>query len=843
MADKREVKQQYRQLIQDNTEKPRPLHYTVALSSGLNVTQEIPDEAYKRAAWASNQGASFIELSIGGPSQIYNEWDNLLSISRQLGLSFDCHFPVKVPFDYANPYREQREEIGFYYSHEFMYEFIEAWGEFKDALESQEDVNGRQQHVWGINSHLVKSTIPERAERMAGSVSVDPWGEDIMESRIFANKTFRVGFFQHYLWEEELKDNFDTLQSIANEIEGFRDFQVRAREVFTDYMEEHGYINDDLLEAVSNIGDLEKIRETYEYKIENDVPLNLQSQTVEAMRSSVVQSRVQERFNPDEYDQEEQEEARQELQRIEQEEQVKVEDAGENELFQMLPEETDDDSDVMDQDAIIAQEMRSPMNADSAMRNIAGTDADVPESVDKLRQHREGSSIAQSIPRFDPELYENARWANLIPVEVLKRSEDEVLTETADFQEAQDQMYENLKDEIRKGVIDRLEQEEPYQGARPYMQDTDRGMSKGEVAFRDIINFRGGYFQDQMSRESVIYWYILPWWMPFSGNEHLEYIWSSITKLDADDYSFEDWEQFRDDLEELKDSEHYDWIHAAGAGAYVWGHFTQFIGPGQEMTLVEMLDRFDLTLDWESHNVGNQGNGKCWKPHDIIRICRAINNTPVNGETHDVLRCTIDMEHMAMNGYDPLWLIEGNEDKDLRGLDDGDGHLIQKQHVTHPALSETGHHHQPIRRGDTVVYEHIEALVDKGFCQNPDRPAIVMHELGAEKAESTFMLRLMLNMLETGIRSDTLKDEVVDDAMTRYDSDGDVDLEDYLVLKFFGLTDEEWHHEWQEISEHALEPLDDLLDSSGGEHTWSGQGVLEQGEGNRPEDEQRERYQ
>jgi hypothetical protein len=59
-------------------------------------------------------------------------------------------------------------------------------------------------------------------------------------------------------------------------------------------------------------------------------------------------------------------------------------------------------------------------------------------------------------------------------------------------------------------------------------------------------------------------------------------------------------------------------------------------------------------------------------------------------------------------------------------------------------------------------------------------------------------------------------------------------------MKFFGLTEEEWQHEWQEIHEHALDPLDDLLEEAKGSHTWFGRAATEHG--TRPEEWQKEEY-
>ena len=848
-----EVKKKYRELINDGLPEAKELdlNYTIAISSGINVSQEIPDEAYKRAAWASNQGASFVELYLGGPAQIYNEWDNLLYISRQLGLSFDAHFPVQTAFDYANPNRGRREHMGFFKSHEFMYEFIQAWGELKNALESQEDVNGKQQHIYGINAHLVKSTVPELEERMAGDVSVDPFGDPMIKSRIWDNPVTRLGFFLDYLWEKELKTNFDTLQSIASNIEGFSDFNDIFKETIISHMDEKKYINNKILKQLSNLGNPEFMKKNLEYLIKKDRRsketdiVDIPERQFEAIvnQMAVDQTINQNRKNEIINDFEENSP-----------EEMFVENLRKDEQLEFVSRYYQRDSEILRQ---------------SAIRNIAGVDTDIPENIKDLYSHRDGASIAQNIPRFEPDLYRKSRWSEFIPIAVWERDEEkEMLTETKDYRREMDKIREKVKNKLKTTMVKKIASTNDYDGSRNVKDlstNGGNGLTEGHVFFKDILNFRGGYFEDHLNRPSVIFWYILPWWMPFSDHSQVNYIWENINpdvvpgdipvKKIYDTGDTSEIDEFKEDLQrkrrdrsfngEEKKDVHYEQLVAAGAGAYVWGHFTQFIGRGQNKTLVEKLDEHDLTLDWEAHNTGNQGEGKLWKPKEVIKVCEAVNNTPVGPEgkekPREVMYCTIDAEHLAMNGVDPLWVIDGNEERGYKGLESSDGYMITKQHITHPALSEQQHHHQPIRRGDTYVFNQIYALVDKGFCHRDDRPAILMYELGAEKAESVFMLRLMLHMIEMGITPDYLEGEKADEVWRKLDEGEDISLKEYMVLKFFGMTEEEWHHEWQEIFEHALDPLNGLLKSTQPDHTWTGTAALEND--NRPEEWKKEEYQ
>ncbi|MDY6774271.1 MAG: hypothetical protein SVS85_03645, partial [Candidatus Nanohaloarchaea archaeon] len=145
--------------------------------------------------------------------------------------------------------------------------------------------------------------------------------------------------------------------------------------------------------------------------------------------------------------------------------------------------------------------------------------------------------------------------------------------------------------------------------------------------------------------------------------------------------------------------------------------------------------------------------------------------------------------------------------------------------------------HGPVRRGDTLVYEYIHTLVEKGMAQNEDLPTVVMYEIGTEKDETLYMLRLILNMIEHGIAPEQLEGEEAAEIINREEPDG---LEEYLIQKFFGVTDTEVQHEWQEIHQHALDPLEDLLEAPEGGYTWMGQAATEAG--TRPEDWEGEEY-
>ncbi len=60
------------------------LNYRIAVSSGLSVAQDIPELIGRRAGWASQQGANFIELYVGNPAQLITDEETLLNNAKQL---------------------------------------------------------------------------------------------------------------------------------------------------------------------------------------------------------------------------------------------------------------------------------------------------------------------------------------------------------------------------------------------------------------------------------------------------------------------------------------------------------------------------------------------------------------------------------------------------------------------------------------------------------------------------------------------------------------------------------------------------------------------------------------
>ncbi len=385
---------------------------------------------------------------------------------------------------------------------------------------------------------------------------------------------------------------------------------------------------------------------------------------------------------------------------------------------------------------------------------------------------------------------------------------------------------------------------------------------------RTLAQPGAGFFgPDDFMKESFVYRELLPRWMPHADHQDKRFkpvreLWEEMTFTAFPDNGSTAEDQFQQKF--LQEEWAEDRMIAAVAGAYVWGHMTQVLHPAlnardlkteKPVSIAQLFDHFDLKATLESHMLTQISYQlRLYYPKDLISVAKAINDTKgPDGKKHDIARITIDMEQISTSGIDPLELVDPEmkyddkknikrlERQGLRWLENKDGRWVKSMHVTHPYLMEQspGHQHGPIRRGDVLNFQYIYTLTQKQFAQNPDDWAIIMYEIGSEKAESVFMLRLIMEMIEAGVTPQDLKvSEIQGDLIEEEPQD----IQDQLIREFFELSRAEMMHEWQVIQENALEPIDTLLGSTKPSETWTGTAAIQQGRV-QPQQYQQEEYQ
>ncbi len=733
----------------------RDLNYIVAVSSGKAVTEEIPKQIGRRAGWASQQGANFVEILIENPAQLIMDQDMLVNLASQLDLHYNIHSSTNLAYGMA--YRVGRGN-GYDRGHEYTVKLLKSIRRFKDALAARDEhmADDGYPRMYAVNAHMAVQEMPPEEERLATDVSVDPFGIEIRESKIFANPEARAGIFKHFIWNEQgAGDDVQEFAQILGNIDQVQDAQDYIQENLIDLLEQEGYISDDLLEFIATVR-------------------NADSRAAQLLQQAF---------------------------------------------------------------SIPFERLR-----------------DLPSDTESLKNHVNGQSLAQQVATLSPH---------------------------ADFERIPEESPEQQLDKgVVRGALDELDLSVPQtnrldlstrdwddmrERAQRAILNEDPDSDLGGVAYNAVVDFlledqeeaaeamrnmarSRRLYQDEFNKESSIFRYLIPLWMPFAEQEQVRQIWEGITEKPVSGHEeLVEWLYEGDDPAMTSPRGEEDVI-AAATGAYVWGHFTQ-TPPGYERTVMELIKEADIYWSFEAHMAGDVENARIWKPKDFVEVVKAINSTPiehVTGEGEEVTepiprtRVTIDMEHIATQKVDPMWVIDPGEEaqaEGYKGLDEGDGQLIMINHVTHPYIGEGGHHHGPVRRGDTLVYRYLYELIDSGMATDPVLPTVVMYEIGAEKAETLFMLRLILKMVEHDIEPDVLEGE---EATRIINKDEPENLREYVIQKFFGVTDTEVQHEWQEIFEHALDPLDDLLEAPSGGHTWLGRAATESG--TRPEEWQEEEY-
>ncbi|QKQ98003.1 hypothetical protein GKQ38_00495 [Candidatus Nanohaloarchaea archaeon] len=398
---------------------------------------------------------------------------------------------------------------------------------------------------------------------------------------------------------------------------------------------------------------------------------------------------------------------------------------------------------------------------------------------------------------------------------------------------------------------------------------------------------QGQQFQREMWKESTIFYQVIPAWMAASSNDSHEYhegweapefIWEVLVEKWNDKDGVEiDLEDPRNGMEGtdrymdlLEKSDEFQMDVAAAVGAcYAWGHFTQHRSQfnlrnrdfgleddeAEEVeregwTWIDWMNRFGIGVNLETMAGSPQQKFKVWRPKDISVAAHAINMTARNkldeegelggkSEIHPELdgcpaKFTIDMEHVASLGAPP-WeemdlFIEQEEELagDWPELDiDSDkpiAKILRQYHLMDPGVeSDRGTHHGAFKRGNTQIYEWLYKLVEKGFARNENEPATLLFELAEHKGESSFMMRISMDMIEVGVTPDELDPSNVDPGED-YQSEKEA-----LIARFFGMDQSSYDREWAKIEEHAFDPLEGLLEADEFNETHQGSAALEQG--------------
>lgn len=337
------------------------------------------------------------------------------------------------------------------------------------------------------------------------------------------------------------------------------------------------------------------------------------------------------------------------------------------------------------------------------------------------------------------------------------------------------------------------------------------------------------------------------------------------------------------DLLETNDEFRMD-VAAASAASYAWGHFTQRRSQfdlkdrdfglsdeekrtvkSQGWTWIDWMNRFGIGVNLETMQGSPQQRFKIWRPKDIAMTAHAINMTArkrldEDGELGGLERMnpeidarpakfTIDMEHVATMGAPPMDEMENfiSQEEMLAGKvpeleiqkEKPVAKILRQMHLMDPGVEgQRGTHHGAFERGNKMLYEWLYRFVEAGFTRNEDEKGTVLFELAEHQAESTYMMRITMNMIELGIEPEEVSTDNID--LDRVENNNYRDEREALIARFFGLDSTNYSREWAKIEEHAFDPLDGLLEAEQFDYTYSSKAALEND--NNPRDYSGEEY-
>jgi hypothetical protein len=365
------------------------------------------------------------------------------------------------------------------------------------------------------------------------------------------------------------------------------------------------------------------------------------------------------------------------------------------------------------------------------------------------------------------------------------------------------------------------------------------------------------------------------------GWESPKFIWDTIVKQkwgEREDVNLEldkprngIYDEDRDNkfhyLDLLENNREFRMDVAAAVGCtYAWGHFTQKkskfdlkernfeLGEDEAAevqdegwTWVDWMNRFGLGVNLETMQASPQMRLKVWRPKDIAVAAHAINMTArkkleeegeLGGLDHmneELDGCpakfTIDMEHVATMGVPPMHEMEIFFDQEEQLAENPElnidedkpvAKILRQMHLMDPGVDgRGGTYHGSYERGNKLLYEWLYTFVKHGFARNENERATILFELGEHKDESSYMMRLSMDLIQLGITPEELDPSKVDPS-TDPGSE-----EEALIARFFGMDRANYTREWAKIEENAFAPLNDLLEAEAFENTYSGGKAVE----------------
>jgi len=820
------------------------MNYVVGNTSGLDVGN-IPTAIGQRIGDQSTLGGSVMEVQIYNPSTFKVEKEEILNAINQLDLDISLHSEPGI--GYASAYKTRGQQAqGYETVHGYFTRYLNQTAIFKREKENRAEFDFE---ITRINPHISTSPMPALQERMASDVGLDVFGYTISdldestrhqkneESRnIYANKKFLRRMYYTFMKKRTVDQVYQLYSSFFSRYSNkfdriFRDAQRQACDQFYN-RGLSGQSDEDKLETkvalVSTAGRADVgVESAWLDLLEDEFnePIDVEG---EMAMSEIGGEEVS---NLNDVDDILPQSAR--LTSLPRLSEAVYRIENEEFLVQMDREEAIDDEDVAEEikeKALEAINNRLDKlwrgNGDKFLISVQGKIRALQNHLDIDQQRIVDMATDKEAVDFDKK--DGQAWD-------LDEAAEEVMVGNSDF-------FRDIEDK------------------------------REDERYDEMIRFILNNFEQQMWMESNLFYFLMPAWMvsaDYSNDNHKgwkapKFIWNTIIEDkwgEKYDIDLKNPAKENGYFEALENDERFrqDVCGAAGA-CYVWGHFTQKQSQFEisdedyvqndvgNYTWIDWMNKYGIGVNFEAMDGDPQQPLKVWKPRHIVTAARAINITArkrasngqlggmdqINSELDECpAKFTIDMEHTASFGVNP-WKEMKDLIKQERKLADNNRYgaivdtnkplakMLRNYHLTKPGLeSQRGSRHGPFDRGDKTLYTWLFHLVEAGYARNPEEVATLMYEQGEEKAETTYMARIAMDLIELGIPPEEV-DPVNVSAEGDYES-----REEALIAKFFGIDESTTAAEWAKIEQHAFDPLQGLLQAEEFDYTYSSVAALQ----------------
>ncbi|WEL23725.1 hypothetical protein [Candidatus Nanohalovita haloferacivicina] len=885
------VKKSFGNEGESNSDGYDDLNYMIGNSSAMDVG-EVPTPLDQRIGYASQVGGSVMELQITNPSTFNLEGDEMIATIDQLGIDVTLHSDMNA--GYASAQKSgQGEQYGYDTVEEYFTNYLQELAAFKKEVERRG--NGEPLfHIGRINPHISTSMLPPLEERMETDVGVDPFGfttndydetsrkkrnhhsQNIYKNPGFLRNLYYTLFletasypFQFYQTFASYSDKFDrrwkeAQHKAAEQIfrDEAKDIEEKIGAVLVARSQDQG-TGTNWREVLSNSDwEMPVFRATKDASDDYDGLDRVRSMSLEDFMESMG-NRPRLNFLDDSV--------------------FEIRNTGQREIAGVIVKNLSDPDLHSDMDALMS-DLEDEVDLDSVVSGVIEELDDLllklwedtdDEDERYMTQEAKWAGLQSHLEVKQIRLLENAYQIGKQEYGIEELAEDVFSGDDLSLFDAEDR--EGIDEEyMHEDLVQRLINDERFQ----------REMWKESTIFYQIIPaWMAASSNDDHDAHK--------------GWEAPEFIWEVLVEKweERDDIDIDveiDLKNVRNGVYDDNDDDTYHYmdllehsdefrmdVAAATSACYAWAHFTQrkshFNVRGRDLgldsdeveevenegwTWIDWMNRFGIGVNLESMNGSPQNKLRIFRSKDIAVAAHAINMTArqrldeegeLGGLDHlsseideRPAKFTIDMEHVASLGVDPEWDMERfiEQEKELASdyseleldSDKPIAKTLRQYHLMDPGVEgQRGTHHGSFKRGNTLIYEWLHWFVENGFARNPGERATILFELAEHKGESSYMMRLSMDMIALGVTPEELDPSNVNPG-ENYRSEKEA-----LIARFFGMDRSSYDREWAKIEEHAFDPLDGLLQTEDFDNTSTGSGAIDQA-GNRPMEWKSEEY-